>query len=87
MSELSIESVVKLMGEESCSYIVAVPKEYEIKALISKEWDAREVIDSSLLGKVVENNGLVFKVIGAFDDPESGYVGLGSPNLVRKLAQ
>ena len=87
LSELSIESAVKLMGEESCSYIVALPKECEINVLISKGWDAREAIDLSLLGRVVENNGLFFKVIGIFDDPESGYVGLGSPNLVRKLAQ
>lgn len=87
LSELAIKSVVRLMTEESCSYIVAVPTEYEINALISKGWDCSEVIDSDLLGRIVENKGLVFKVIGIFDDPESGYVGLGSPSMVRKLAQ
>ena len=87
LSELSIESVVKVMAEESCSYILAVPGECKIEALISKGWDAREPIDSSFLGRVAENNGLALKVIGTFDDPESGYVGLGPPDLVRKLAQ
>lgn len=87
LSELSVESAVKVMAEESCSYILALPEECKIEAIISKGWDARESIDSSLLGRVVENNGLVLKIIGTFDDPELGYVGLGAPCLVKKLAQ
>lgn len=40
-----------------------------------------------LLGKVVENNGLLLKAIGHFDDPEAGFLGLGSPDLMKELAQ
>lgn len=87
LSELAIESVVSLMAEESCSYLIAVPVKFEIHTLISRGWDASEAIDTSFLCRVVENNGLVLKVIGSFDDPESGFVGMGVPDLVKKLVQ
>jgi hypothetical protein len=85
LSELSIESIVSLMAEESCSYLLAVPEEFGIQAITTRGWDACGTIDSSLLCSVVENNGLILKMIGTFDDPETGFVGLGMPDLVRKL--
>lgn len=87
LSELSIESVVSLMEEESCSYLIAVPEEFEVHALICRGWNASESIDTRFLCKIVENNGLVLKMVGAFDDPESGFVGMGRPNLVKRLVQ
>lgn len=85
LSELAIESVVTLMAEESCSYIIAVPEKFEIHTLISRGLDVNEAIDRNFLCDVVENNGLVLKLIGTFDDPESGFVGMGVPDLVKKL--
>lgn len=85
LSELSIESVVSLMEEESCSYLIAVPEEFEIHALICRGWNTSELIDTRLLREIVESNGLVLKIVGAFDDPESGFVGIGKPELVKWL--
>ncbi|MBY7903823.1 hypothetical protein KW530_21600 [Vibrio fluvialis] len=87
LSELAIESVVNLMAEESCSYLIAVPDEFGIHALISRGWSSSGPIDTRLLCNIVENNGLVLKVVGAFDDPESGFVGMGKPEQVKTLAQ
>ncbi|EHA1069181.1 MULTISPECIES: hypothetical protein [Aeromonas] len=85
LSELSIESVVSLMEEESCSYLIAVPEEFEIHALICRGWNTSELIDTRLLHEIVESNGLVLKMVGAFDDPKSGFVGIGKPELVKVL--
>ena len=32
-----------------------------------------------------QNNGLIFKAVGEFDDPESGFVVLGELELIKKL--
>lgn len=85
LSELSIESVVSLMEEESCSYLIAVPEEFEVHALICRGWNASELIDTRLLCEIVKSNGLVLKMVGAFDDPESGFVGIGTPEMVKVL--
>jgi hypothetical protein len=85
LSELSIESVVSLMEEESCSYLIAVPEEFEVHALICRGWNTSELIDTRLLREIVESNGLVLKMVGAFDDPESGVVGIGKPEMVKVL--
>lgn len=86
LSELAIESVVKVMNEEPCSYIIAVPRNFGVKALISVGWGSREAIDTNILLKVAEKEGMLFKMIGAFDDPDAGYVGLGSTGVVKRLA-
>lgn len=86
-SELSIDSVVKTIAEEPCSYIVAVPDTFDIKSALSNGWEMSDYVDRNILNNVVESSGLLFKVVGAFDDQESGFVGFGMPELVTKLAQ
>ena len=87
LSELSIESVVKMVEEEPCSYLVAMADGFDVSAAIQCGWTSNDFVDPDLLSYVVENNGLVFKVVGGFDDLESGFIGLGVPELVKKLAQ
>ena len=87
LSELSIESVVKMIAEEPCSYLVAMAADSDIGAVIHSGWDASDFIDKGLLSYVAENKGLIFKVVGEFDDPESGFVGLGGAELVKKIVQ
>lgn len=87
ISELSIESVVKALAEEHCSYLIALPEGTDIKAALRSGWDVFDGFDKSLLKYVMKNKGLIFKVVGEFDDPQSGFVGLGEPELVKKLVQ
>jgi hypothetical protein len=85
ISELSINSVVKTITEESCSYIVAVPDSFDIRSILSNGWESTEYVDRHILNNVVEGRGLLFKIVGAFDDQESGFVGFGMPELVTEL--
>lgn len=87
LSELSIESVVEMIAEEPCSYLVAMADGFDVSAAIQSGWDTNDFVDRDLLSYVVENNGLIFKVVGEFDDPESGFIGLGAPELIKKLVQ
>ncbi|MBV1882726.1 MAG: hypothetical protein KUG82_13895 [Pseudomonadales bacterium] len=87
ISELSIESVVKALSEERCSYFLALPQDTDIKVALHLGWDVHDGFDKGLLRFSVENGGLLFKAIGEFDDPESGFVGLGEPELVQKLVE
>ncbi len=86
-SELSIDSIVKAIAEEPCSYIVAVPDSFDIDSALCNGWDASDYIDRNILDNVVQSGGLLFKVIGAFDDKESGFVGFGKPEMVTQLVQ
>ena len=85
LSELSIESVVRMIDEEPCSYLIAITEDSDISNVIHSGWENSDFIDKGLLSYVAENNGLIFKVVGEFDDPESGFVGLGTPELVRRF--
>ncbi len=87
LSELSIESVVKTLNEESCSYIVALPESANIKEALCLGWDIHGGFDKDLLRYVINNKGIIFKVVGEFDDPENGFVGLGVPELLKNLVQ
>ena len=87
MSEQSIESIVKAIAEEPCSYILAVPNSFDIDSVLCNGWKVSDCIDSNILSNVVHNHGLLFKAIGAFDDQESGFVGFGMPELITKLVK
>lgn len=84
-SELSIDSIVKAIAEEPCSYIVAVPDSFDIDSALCNGWDTSDYVDHNILNNVVQSGGLLFKVVGAFDDQESGFVGYGMPELVTQL--
>lgn len=87
LSELSIESVVKMIAEAPCSYLVAMSANSDVSAAIHSGWETSDFIDKGLLSYVAENKGLIFKAVGEFYDPESGFVGLGRAELVKKLVQ
>ena len=59
--------------------------ESDIEPAIRLGWELTDTIDKSLLSYVVENGGLILKVVGGFDDHESGFVAFGEPNLIKKI--
>ncbi|GFO77909.1 hypothetical protein BPLS_P6645 [Bathymodiolus platifrons methanotrophic gill symbiont] len=87
LSELSIESVVKSLNEDSHSYIISLPGSTNIKGALCMGWEHLGLFDKELLRYVINNKGIIFKVYGEFDDPEYGFVGLGDPELVKSLVQ
>lgn len=87
ISELSAESVVQTIAEEHCAYILALPKDVGIRDLLSKGWKVDGGFDTGVLEFIIENDGLVLKAVGEFDDIESGFVGIAKPVLVKTLVQ
>lgn len=86
-SELSLDSIIKAIAKEPCSYIVAVPDSFDIDSTLCNGWDTSDHVDRNILNNVVLGGGLLFKVVGTFDDQESGFVGFGIPELVTQLMQ
>ncbi len=58
---------------------------HECRTYYLNSRNTSELIDTRLLREIVESNGLVLKMVGAFDDPESGFVGIGKPEMVKVL--
>lgn len=84
-NQFSIDSIVKVLEEEKCSYIVAIPDNVEVNSLLVNGWHINNGIDLNILKSVVEKNGLLFKLIGEFDDQQTGFVGFGTPWLIQKI--
>lgn len=59
---------------------------FDIESIFSNDWESSEYVDRYILNSVIEGRGLIFKIVGAFDDQESGFVGFGMPELVTELA-
>lgn len=87
LSVTSIQSVIKVMTTESCSYIVAISRDIDINVILQVGWSNGDSFDGELLKLIVKNKGILFKVVGKFDDRESGFVGLGAPSLIKLLTE
>lgn len=85
ISELSIESVIKSIAEEHCSYLVALPENSDVKLALHNGWCLDNVFDKKLMQYVLDNNGVLLKIVGEFDDVESGFVGLGDMELLEQI--
>nr|WP_231986824.1 hemagglutinin repeat-containing protein [Pseudomonas trivialis] len=85
LSELSIGTVVDVIIDERCSYIVATPKSFDIEPILDVGWSGSLAEDFSLCGRICEEKGLLFKPVGEFDDHEWGFVSIGSPEILKKL--
>lgn len=84
-SELSIASLIDVIVEEPCLYIAATPKAFEFKCILDVGWSGSVAEDFSLCCQVCEENGLLFKQVGEFDDHEWGFISIGSPEIMEKL--
>lgn len=85
LSEQSIESVVKVLLGERCSYILVLPKDVDAQAALEKGWSGDMSEDLSFYYYICGIRGLVFKRIGEFDDCEWGFLAIGSPDSMRAL--
>lgn len=85
LSISSIDTVVDALLEERCSYLVAAPQNFDVSRALKVGWSGELSEDLSFFGCVFQLGGLVLKLIGEFDDFESGFVSVGSPEVVGRL--
>ncbi|WP_256593154.1 hypothetical protein [Pseudomonas sp. 2822-15] len=85
LSKLSIASLIDVIVDERCSYIVATPKAFEFKCSLDVGWSGSLAEDYSLCCQVCREDGLLFKQVGEFDDHEWGFISIGSPEIMEKL--
>ena len=85
LSELSIATVIDVIIEERCSYIAATPRTFGFKRILDVGWSGSVAEDFSLFFHVCEENGLLFKQVGEFDDHEWGFISIGLPEIIEKL--
>ncbi|AZF42799.1 hypothetical protein C4J87_2641 [Pseudomonas sp. R1-43-08] len=85
LSKLSVEPAVDALLDERCSYIIALPEDFDVQRILNVGWSGELSEDLSLFGYFIQAGGLVFKRVGEFDDSERGFVSIGSPTSVRNL--
>ena len=85
LSELSAGSAVKVLLEEHCTYLVALPRHLEPQDILGIGWSGRFAEDSSVIAYISKSGGLLLKRIGEFDDEDIGLAAIGQPELVKAL--
>lgn len=85
LSELPAQIVVdRILAGYRC-YIVALPSDAGVDITLSMPWSGNASEDLDYYCLICRKEGLLFKMVGEFDDPERGVVSIGSPNLVQEL--
>lgn len=85
LSELSIRSVAKVISEERCTYLVALPSSSRPEDFLGIGWSGDLAEDSKFIDGLAERDGLLIKRFGEFDDEGRGVVAVGPPELVKLL--
>ncbi len=85
LSELSVESVVRVLLEEHCTYLAALPSTTDLESILNIGWSGYLKEDSKIITTLIENEGLLIKRVGEFDDSEKGVVAIGRPELIKLL--
>lgn len=85
VSDLSIGLAARLLLNERCTYLAAVPDSFEVQQLLPVGWTGQLEQDLVLLDHLSACGGLLFKRMGEFDDLEKGVVAIGSSALIDRL--
>ncbi|MGF6402335.1 hypothetical protein ABH908_003947 [Pseudomonas frederiksbergensis] len=86
ISNVSVESVVKILLSEQCSYIVFLPEANIAKDIINAEWSGDISKDIKLICSISAVKGMLLDLVGEFDDCEKGYSIFGSPDMISRLS-
>jgi hypothetical protein len=86
LSVFSIDAAARVMHFERCAYVASMPPSFEVQALTLVGWTGDFRDDGELVQRFARAGGLLFKRYGEFDDPEVGLVGVGSPEVLKRLA-
>lgn len=85
LSELPVRSVVDTVLAGYRCYMVALPSDAGADIALSMPWSGIASEDLDFYRLICEVKGLLFKMVGEFDDPERGVVSIGAPILVKQL--
>ncbi|WP_335945380.1 hypothetical protein [Pseudomonas sp. G166] len=85
LSKMSIGTVANVLEAERCSYVIALPKGFNVQVALDKGWSGDVEEDLSFHYLLSEKQGLLFKKVGEFDDGERGFITVGSSELIRVL--
>jgi hypothetical protein len=87
ISQLSIDSILKVLKYERTTCLIAFPRELddEVRLLLRQGWTADRVLDVPLLASIAQNNALLFRPFGEFDDREGGFYVIGELPSVQTL--
>lgn len=78
----------EIFSEKTYSkYIVLLPKKINLEKVLTIDWFTYSFFDSNLLKFVINNNGVIFREIGWFDDIEKGFIGIGNKNIIYKCCK
>lgn len=85
LSELSIQSVVEVVLEERCSYLIVLPVNETPFELLEMGWSG-DIDDLYLFAPFLfRKSGMAMRVVGEFDDAERGLVAVGPSEIVKIL--
>ncbi len=85
LSRNSVESLVKILEVERCSYIAALPSGCDVQSILDVGWSGNVSDDLDFYYLIREKKGLLFKRIGEFDDGERGFLSTGSSEVMGGL--
>lgn len=83
-----LDAALDLIHAEPATLVVALDAalEREVEAVLKKGWSSSPGLPpSEILEWMVGREAVIFFPVGAFDDPESGVVGLGPRRLIEQL--
>ena len=84
--DASLGLIVRVLLNERCAYLVAVPGQFDIDALLGTGWTGDFESDTDLILRLSSGLGVLLKSVGEFDDPEKGVVCVGQPSLIEQIA-
>lgn len=82
-----IDVIVDAMQEEGASCIVAIPAKvnFDISGVLREGWSPSYPLDKSLMLKIANIGGVIFKHVGEFDDADSGFIAIARPSVIKRL--
>lgn len=86
LSKISLSDVAKLILEERCSYILAVPDGFDVNCALRIGWSGVMQDDLKYMEYVALSGGIILKALGEFDDPDSGFLCFGNPINIENIA-
>jgi len=86
LSDSIIHVAVKVILNDRCTYLVALPCHIDIQEILECGWAGCFLEDDNFIINIYKKNGLLIKRYGEFDDREKGVVIIGKPDLIQMLS-